>query len=55
MAKCEIYEDQSGEWRWRNLTSKGDIVKCSSMGFKTREEAEENGRKEGTCNSYKVV
>ena len=55
MAKCEIYEDQRGEWRWRNVSSKGDIVACAKQGFKTREEAEENGKEEAACNSYKVV
>lgn len=55
MPKCEIYTDLKGEWRWRKVSNKGEIEAYAKEGFKSREEAEENGKESGACTSYKVV
>ena len=34
ISKLEVYEDNSGEWRWRLKASNGRIVATSGEGFK---------------------
>lgn len=39
MPKFEIYQDDSGEWRWRLKASNGEVI-ASGEGYKTRHGAE---------------
>lgn len=45
--KWEIYQDASGEWRWRRTASNGRIVGSSSQGYKNRADCIENARRHG--------
>ena len=45
--KWEIYQDTSGEWRWRCLASNGKLVGASSQGYKNKEDCLANARSFG--------
>ncbi|MFN1835413.1 hypothetical protein AB2B38_009140 [Balneola sp. MJW-20] len=52
MAKCELYQDVKGEWRWRRVDKKGDILDHSGQGFETEEECRKDGKDKNACTSY---
>lgn len=52
MAKCELYQDVKGEWRWRRVSKKGDIEAYSARGFEEEEEARKDGKDCNECTSY---
>ncbi len=52
MAKCELYQDVKGEWRWRRVSKDGDIEAYSDQGFETEEDCRKNGKELNECTSY---
>lgn len=52
MAKCELYQDVKGEWRWRRVSKKGGIEAFSDQSFENEEEAKKDGKECGECTSY---
>lgn len=43
-ATFEVYEDNSGEWRWRVVATNGEIIGASSEGFANKGGAHRNAR-----------
>jgi uncharacterized protein YegP (UPF0339 family) len=41
-SKLELYEDKSGEWRWRLKSSNGRIVASSGEGFTRKSSCRES-------------
>ena len=37
----ECYKDKAGEWRWRIKHKNGNILLCSSEGYKNRQDMNE--------------
>ncbi|MDZ7808212.1 hypothetical protein ACKGJO_00225 [Gracilimonas sp. Q87] len=52
MAKCELYQDVKGEWRWRRVSKNGDIEAFSSQSFEKEEDARKDGKECKECTSY---
>lgn len=52
MAKCELYQDIKGNWRWRRVSKDGGIEAYSDQGFENQEDAKQNGKDAGECTSY---
>lgn len=38
--RTEIYEDSSGEWRWRRKARNGEIIATSGEGYTRKDDAE---------------
>ena len=38
-AKFELYKDKAGEFRWRLVASKGQVIASSGEGYKSKEHA----------------
>lgn len=45
--KWEIYEDKSGEWRWRRTASNGRIVGRATEGYKAKADCVKNAEHYG--------
>lgn len=43
--KMEVYEDASGEWRWRLKSSNGRVVATSGEGYTRQRDCEEAQRR----------
>ncbi len=43
--KLEIYEDASGDWRWRLKSSNGRIIATSGEGYTRQRDCEEAQKK----------
>lgn len=43
----EVYRDKAGEWRWRRVSSNGDIVADSGEGYVHREDCENGAARQG--------
>lgn len=52
MAKCELYQDVKGNWRWRRVSKEGGIEAYSEQSFESEEKAREDGKECGECTSY---
>jgi uncharacterized protein YegP (UPF0339 family) len=37
--KVQVYQDDSGEWRWRRTASNGEVIADSGEGYVHREHA----------------
>ena len=42
-----IYQDASGEWRWKRVAKNGQTVGASTEGYKNRSDCVENARRNG--------
>ncbi len=40
MAKFELYKDDSGEYRWRFISSNGRIIADSGQGYKNKSDCQ---------------
>ena len=40
-ATFEVYEDRSGEWRWRLVHDNGNIIADSGEGYASRQKCEQ--------------
>jgi uncharacterized protein YegP (UPF0339 family) len=45
--KWEFYKDTKGEWRWRRISSNGNIVGSSSQGYVNKEDCIANAKRNG--------
>jgi uncharacterized protein YegP (UPF0339 family) len=51
MDKWEIYQDSSGDWRWRRIASNGREVGASSEGYRNRADCVANAKRNGYTGS----
>jgi len=42
----ELYQDKSGEWRWRRKAVNGEIVEAASEGYVNRADCEANAQRD---------
>lgn len=53
--RAEIFEDESGEWRWRLISSNGRIIADSSEGYKNKSECYERLYEVTSIGSDKLI
>ncbi|MBF0288717.1 MAG: DUF1508 domain-containing protein [SAR324 cluster bacterium] len=45
--KWDLYQDSTGQWRWRRMDLDEQTVGASHAGFQTREDCVENAERHG--------
>jgi len=45
--KVEVYKDNQGEWRWRQIAPNGKVVGGSTQGYKNKQDCIENANRNG--------
>ena len=45
--KVDLYKDNQGEWRWRQIAPNGKVVGGSTQGYKNKQDCIENANRNG--------